>query len=305
VAGRRTVCAVFAPPSAGRQSLPLAESCWRHTPTLEALSRPAEIASSKMPTTTIDSLPDEALVHCLSYLTQGERCSARLPASPAATTARPSTLLLHLPPARPALCPSPHSFSAVCRLGKAVLVSRRFAALACSPGLLRRVSVPWGGAAPAVMRAQSLLQWLAKHARHMHSLTFHGLVGIAENPIQLTELYDSCMVGCCAAAPLQHLSADVEAGAFWPHWLPGLSGTLQHLHIDSGYVATACSLRELTALRLLEIDGNGTACMPNLPPALTSLKLRNVGFEDLPTRVGGCWRAADVLLTCCLRHTRS
>ena len=55
-----------------------------------------------MPSTHIDSLPDEALVHCLSFLTQGERCGAcllaacrRRPSAAAASTAGSAPCLLH------------------------------------------------------------------------------------------------------------------------------------------------------------------------------------------------------------------
>ena len=125
---------------------------------------------------------------------------------------------------------------------------------------------------------RSLHQWLAKHARHIHSLNAPGIDGTKMERIELAALSASCLTGCCAATPLQHLTAlGLGADSCIP-WLRGLSGTLECVALEirgsDASLALAASLKGLTGLRALELDLIGVAAVPShLPPALTALKL--------------------------------
>jgi hypothetical protein len=135
------------------------------------------------------------------------------------------------------------------------LVSKRFTALSRSPSLLSGLTVSIRGTEGhrSLRRSEALVEWVARHGRHLRALTLHiqrtgRVAGLGAAAI-------SCLQAVAGAAVERLQELHVHALLPTLAWLPALTG-LRRLALDLGYVielrlpAGICLLTKLEHLAL-------------------------------------------------------
>ena len=187
------------------------------------------------------------------------------------------------PPAAAALTAAP----ALCRQ-RAALTCKRFAALACSPHLLREVKIKY--AFPPELH--SLLAWLVRHGRHVCNLALKDVLeGEPESTID--GALAACLGAVGAAGQLEELSLD--GYKLHTEWLPALR-SLRHLRLDGYPLHISAAIGGLPALGSLELRSNDVcfAAGARLPPTITRLHVEAGNDEEMPEQVSGKWLLAAV-----------
>ncbi len=150
-----------------------------------------------------------------------------------------------------------------------VLVSKRFAAAACSPELLRDVFVEEITSLPAL---RSLTAWLARHGQHARQLTCQDFE--CDHPAWPAAVA-ACLTAASAAGQLEELAFEADIRS--TEWLAALP-LLQYCSVRSNAGAellVSPAISGLTALRSLELFGCPIVLDPDtrLPTTITKLDL--------------------------------
>lgn len=226
----------------------------------------------------------------LRLLTAG-RCSAPAAAA-AAAAAQPDplhrcTCFVH----RPSHCRRPSTPLLLCRQ-RTALMSRRFAAAACSPLLLRRVDLPLLDSSSAL---ESLAAWLARHGQHVRSLRYRCGPAHERFAQGLVSGTATCLTAAGAAGQLQDLCVYAALDELHTGWLCTMR-SLTRLQLSATPLSISPAIRGLTALQSLtlvgEVDFKAGA---RLPTAITRLSVEcDESGEDLPAQAcrPGCWQCA-------------
>ena len=187
---------------------------------------------------------------------------------------------------RPAAAP------ALCRQ-RAALACRRFAAVCCSPQLLREVRVEY----PFPFELHSLLAWLVRHGRHVRKLALKdGSGGEPESTIDVAVA--SCLAVAGAAGQLEELSL-VYFSELHTEWLPAL-WSLRRLSLSGSRLRISAAIGGLSALGSLELcsDNIMFTAGARLPPTITRLHVEAGNDEEMPEQVSGTWLFAAVCCWC-------
>lgn len=225
-------------------------------------------SSQTMRAASTDDLPDEVLIQALALLSEKERCESACRKNSKAKislwcaqpkpSCRPRRRSLPAPPLAPA------TSLPRCRLRSAGLVSKRFAALSCSPELLRSVDV---GRLIGVSAVQSLTAWLARHGKHVRELSFdcydpyfgHRLWDVHEEEAVTEAAVAACMTAAGTAGQLADLAA---SGIRSTDWLSALR-SLRQLCLSSDSISVPLrispAISSLTALTSLSLYGDPIA----------------------------------------------
>lgn len=152
--------------------------------------------------------------------------------------------------------------------------------------------------AAALRRAQALLPWLGRHARHIRRLECRALGGGAAAPPDdapaLAALAASCLATACVnARRLQALVINWATPLLTLSWLPLVAPTLEELTIrlvGQPLKLDTC-LGSMTALRDARLSADAITLAPGvrLPPRLSSLMFFNAALHPdaaLPPQVG-------------------
>ena len=237
-------------------------------------TRTSQAASTSAASLTIADLPDGVLVHCLGFLDFAERCARGPPSGPFGVSREavygcqrmPRGRRAALPPLPSPLplphasLPPPNAARPACRLRSVAPVSRRFAALCCSPKLLREVGTASIRCLPAL---HALSAWLARHGQHMRRFTF--VVGQAAEE----------QAGSLIAATASSLA----------DWLPALR-SLRCLSLSGSPLAIPPAISGLTALQSLQLTSYEIcfAAAARLPTAITRLVVEIHGLQEYDGR---------------------
>lgn len=175
------------------------------------------------------------------------------------------------------------------------LVSRRFAAAACSPELLREVEV-WSLDTLPLLR--SFLAWLLRHGHHVRRLSMDcdpEEEGEEEDEEEIAAAaIAACMPAVGAAGQLQQLELHAPGGTAWLAAMPSLRRLQLYSWQWDAPLTISPSISALTNLESLTAEGSNTefADSVQLPPSITHLHLSISKTADLAQQ-------ASRLLTCC------
>lgn len=165
------------------------------------------------------------------------------------------------------------------------LVSRRFAAAACSPGLLLEVDVGQLGSLRALY---ALMAWLRRHVRHIRQLVCTCLDSEDED---LGTALASCLAVAGGRGRLETLAVYGSIGS--TDWLPAMR-SLRHLklrsprmleeeesddegELDEYPLFVSAGITMLTELASLDLEGQPVSFGGDspLPPSITRLHLND------------------------------
>ena len=174
------------------------------------------------------------------------------------------------------------AFLRTCRQTTA-LVSKRFAALACSPELLRQLNVRVRG----LDGLASFLAFVSRHGGHVQQLKFSAV----RKPAEATSATAAAATACLAAAGAAGQLTALEVHGIVPatHWLASMRalGSLC-LHPFSGIgQPTTAALGMLTALQELQLFGSAASLEPGvqLPSSITWLHIARSEDEAMLQQV--------------------
>ena len=250
-------------------------------------ARAAQAAPSTAAPPTIADLPDAVLLRCLGFLTLQERCAQGLDAG---EPCRKSICMAaggaisgqSFPAAAAAHCRRHCRRHPTCgRRQRAALVSRRFAALCCSPELLQEVEKPLLHSLPAL---HSFLAWLVRHGQHIQRLRLPAYCAQGEDENSWAAAVASCLAVVGAAGQLTEL--DASSGLLHTEWLPAMR-SLRHLRLSGNLLRISLAIAGLTALQSLELDSEEIifAAGARLPSSITRLVVAGDEAEQMPDQV--------------------
>ncbi len=164
-------------------------------------------------------------------------------------------------------------------------MSKRFAAAACIPELLRQVSFEYGeNLAPL----QSLAAWLARHGQHVRTLALWDATAddLAANAVNasVASAVTTCLTAAFAPGRLEVLEADMKLLAHTDWLAPARS--LRDLTLTGRPLHVSPAIAGLTALQSLELRGRlQYAAGFQFPTSLTRLSLAQDDLHEMPPQV--------------------
>ncbi|PRW20972.1 p53-induced death domain-containing 1 isoform X1 [Chlorella sorokiniana] len=200
------------------------------------------------------------------------------------------------------------------RLRSAALVCKRFAALCCSPQLVRDIQAGYVG---GLQKLRSLALWLQRYSPHLRELQFHSQYD-NEQDSAYTASYDaldaamrSCLAAASAAGRLEYLA--IERSCFDLEWLPAMPSLRGlDLYYNDDPLRVSAAINALPALESLWLTSTETITFEggvSLPTTLTRLWLEvEVGWEvdvaddereDMPPQIAQLPKLADLQLDDC------
>lgn len=164
---------------------------------------------------------------------------------------------------------------------RAALASRRFAALCCSPQLLREVETPELVSLPAL---HSLSAWLARHGQHVHLFDFTAELAWGGDEGSWGAAITGCLAVVGAAGQLEELTVHC-----WPlhtEWLP-LMRSLRRLRLQGSPLCISPAISGLTALQSLVLRGKqiSIAATSRPPSTITRLLVKCDEADPMPSQV--------------------
>ena len=172
------------------------------------------------------------------------------------------------------------------------LVSKRFAAAACSPELLREVDV---GVVEGLQAMRSLTAWLARYSQHVRQLCIIAVGEELKDSDGVTAIA-SCVATAGAAGQLEQLELEGSFGS--TEWLAAVR-SLRHLGIvdsDHGLLPVSPAISGLTVLNSLDLRGELQLADTRLPGCITRLVVGDLS-DEMPQQVSHCEPALMVLMT--------
>lgn len=165
-------------------------------------------------------------------------------------------------------------------------MSKRFAAAACSPELLREAHLLY---IQGLGNLHAAAAWLAQHGRHVRKLSFSARLAAGEDKSSATSALAACLAAAGAAGQLAELQMTCSAPT---DWLATMR-SLRRLSLAGDKLVVSPAIAQLTALQSLELksqSGLGSMTLQagvSLPANLTRLCIANHA-QEMPPRVGLC-----------------
>ena len=242
-------------------------------------ARAVQAASSAAAAATIADLPDAVLEHCLGFLTLHERCAQcvgalhsrwGMPARGERSTLCSRRCRVHNPPHH------------LCRQ-RAALVSRRFAALCCSPELLREVEASARHSQHSLPALHSVTAWLERHGPHVRRFHLSALPARGDDAGGFAAALTACLEAAGAAGQLTELELFSEEVR--TEWLAAMP-SLRRLYLVGDALHISSAIGGLTALQSLDLAGDDNemtwAAAGRLPTTITRLFVQADGAEQMP-----------------------
>ncbi len=161
-------------------------------------------------------------------------------------------------------------------------MSTRFAAAACSPELVREVTI----SRIDVPILRFLAAWLVRHGRHVRTLRLwddHSFPEDEASAITASAMA-TCLMAACGTGQLVELEVGMNLAAH-TEWLAA-ARWLRHLRLFAVPLHVSPAIAGLTALQSLELWGElEVEAGVQLPPSVTRLAVEGDDGDEMPPQV--------------------
>jgi len=161
-------------------------------------------------------------------------------------------------------------------------VSTRFAAAACSPELVREVTI----SRIDVPILRFLAAWLVRHGRHVRTLRLWAHPFFREDgpcPTKASAM-EPCFMAACGTGHVFELEVGMNLAAH-TEWLAA-ARWLRHLRLFAVPLHVSPAIAGLTALQSLELWGElEVEAGVQLPPSVTRLAVEGDDGDEMPPQV--------------------